>query len=163
MGNEIQINISNQIESIHTYFHDYANRQVNYAYTLRNWLIGMYLFEVEQKGKERAEYGEHLYKNIATDLKNKNIKGMSFTNLHLFKKFFLTYPSIVQLLSEQFLSSENQSIMTVQSLTEQFKLIRLFIKQPGIKFNIVLCQNKSDVELESPMPIIYKQIVACNC
>jgi hypothetical protein len=74
MKNNIQIDISNQIESIHTYFHNYANRQVNYAYTLRNWLIGMYLFEVEQKGKDRAEYGENLYRNIANDLKNKKIK-----------------------------------------------------------------------------------------
>jgi hypothetical protein len=81
-------NISVQIENIHSYFSDYANKQVNYAYTLRNWLIGMYLFEIEQKGQNRAEYGEKLYRNLALKLKGKNIKGMSFTSLHTFKKFF---------------------------------------------------------------------------
>lgn len=113
-------NISVQIENIHSYFSDYANRQVNYAYTLRNWLIGMYLFEIEQKGRDRAEYGEKLYKNLAQKLKDKKIKGMSFTALHTFKKFFQTYPSIVQTLSEQFQDDVNQGFVIVQSLIEQF-------------------------------------------
>lgn len=113
-------NITIKIENIHSYFSDYANRQVNYAYTLRNWLIGMYLFEIEQKGKDRAEYGEKLYKNLALKLKEKNIKGMSFTSLHTFKKFFQVYPSIVQLLPEELFSNENQLVGIVQSTTEQF-------------------------------------------
>ena len=115
-----QEKISIQIESINSYFSDYANRQVNYAYTLRNWLIGMYLFEFEQKGLERAEYGESLYRNIAKSLKDREVKGMSFTSLHTFKKFFQTYPTIVQLLPEQLLSTRNNSFEIVQSLTEQF-------------------------------------------
>jgi predicted nuclease of restriction endonuclease-like (RecB) superfamily len=115
-------NISSQIESIHTYFSDYANKQVNYAYTLRNWLIGMYLFEIEQKGQNRAEYGEKLYKKIAERLKDKNIKGMSFMMLHSFKKFFQTYPSIVQSVTEQFNFIENQDFKIIQSLIGQFKL-----------------------------------------
>jgi predicted nuclease of restriction endonuclease-like (RecB) superfamily len=113
-------NISVQIENIHSYFSDYANKQVNYAYTLRNWLIGMYLFEIEQKGQNRAEYGEKLYRNLALKLKDKNIKGMSFTSLHTFKKFFQIYPSIVQTLSEQFQNNENKRFTIVQSLIEQF-------------------------------------------
>ena len=32
----------------------------------------MYLFEYEQKGKERAEYGEKLYKNLAIVLREKS-------------------------------------------------------------------------------------------
>lgn len=122
MKNNIQIEISNQIESIHTYFHDYAKRQVNYAYTLRNWLIGMYLFEVEQKGKERAEYGENLYRNIAKDLKSKKIKGMSYTFLNTCKQFYLCYSQIIQTVSEQSLLIENQCIEIIQSVSEQFKL-----------------------------------------
>jgi hypothetical protein len=48
---------------------------------------------------------------------------MSFTSLHTFKKFFQTYPSIVQLLPEQLLINGNQYFEIVQSLTEQFKLV----------------------------------------
>lgn len=115
-------NISGQIENIHSYFSNYANKQVNYAYTLRNWLIGMYLFEVEQKGQNRAEYGEKLYRNLAILLKQKGIKGMSFTFLNTCKQFYIYYPQIIQTMSEQFILSENQLFEIVQSVSEQFKL-----------------------------------------
>lgn len=116
-------NISIQIENIHSYFSDYANRQVNYAYTLRNWLIGMYLFEIEQKGKDRAEYGEKLYRNIAERLKEKKIKGMSFTLLNTCKQFYLVYPQIIQTVSEKSFLIGNQVLEIVQSVSEQFELI----------------------------------------
>jgi hypothetical protein len=113
-------NISVQIENIHSYFSDYANKQVNCAYTLRNWLIGMYLFEIEQKGQNRAEYGEKSYRNLALKLKEKKIKGMSFMMLHSFKKFFITYPSIVQSVVEQLQDVDNYDFAIIQSLIGQF-------------------------------------------
>jgi predicted nuclease of restriction endonuclease-like (RecB) superfamily len=113
-------NISVQIENIHSYFNDYANKQVNCAYTLRNWLIGMYLFEIEQKGQNRAEYGEKSYRNLALKLKGKKIKGMSFMMLHSFKKFFITYPSIVQSVIEQLQDVDNYDFSIIQSLIGQF-------------------------------------------
>ena len=141
-------NISIQIESIHTYFFDYANKQVNYAYTLRNWLIGMYLFEYEQKGQDRAEYGENLYKNIAKNLKEKNVKGMSFIMLHNFKNFFLAYPSIIQSLTEQLQKSNYQEFKIIQSLIEQFNLnenktIQSLIGKSEIKKSIKSIANEN--------------------
>ncbi|MGL2993420.1 PDDEXK nuclease domain-containing protein [Flavobacterium sp. TSSA_36] len=136
-------NISIQIENIHSYFSDYANRQVNYAYTLRNWLIGMYLFEIEQKGKDRAEYGEKIYKNLAKKLKEKNIKGMSFMMLHSFKNFFLTYPSIIQLVTEQFQNIENEKFVILQSLIGEFNLEKKAIRHSVIE------QSKSREEVKS--------------
>lgn len=148
-------NISFQIENIHSYFKDYANKQVNYAYTLRNWLIGMYLFEIEQKGQDRAEYGEKLYRNLALKLKGKKIKGMSFTSLHTFKKFFQIYPSIVQTLSEQFQYNENQQFAIVQSLIEQFNSnenikIQSLIGQFGLENNV------KSIAIENPNLFISK-------
>ena len=113
-------NISVQIESINSYFSDYANRQVNYAYTLRNWLIGMYLFEFEQKGQDRAEYGNNLYRNIAKNLKEKKVKGMSLTMLNTCRQFYLIYPQIIQTVSEQSYLIENHDFEIIQSATEQF-------------------------------------------
>lgn len=136
-------NISIQIENIHSYFSDYANRQVNYAYTLRNWLIGMYLFQIEQKGKERAEYGEKIYKNLAKKLKEKNIKGMSFMMLHSFKNFFLTYPSIIQLVTEQFQSFENEKLVIIQSMIGEFNLEKKAIRHSVIE------QTRSKEEVKS--------------
>lgn len=83
------------------YFQQQAQKQVNVALTLRNWLIGAYLVEYEQHGQDKAEYGEKLYKNLASRLKEANLKGLSFTNLHLFKQFYLAYPQIVQSATER--------------------------------------------------------------
>lgn len=39
-----------------------AIRAVNQMATLRNWLIGCYIVEYEQKGSDRAKYGDRLLK-----------------------------------------------------------------------------------------------------
>jgi predicted nuclease of restriction endonuclease-like (RecB) superfamily len=135
-------NLASQILNTHQYFNGYANKQVNYAYTMRNWLIGMYLFEYEQKGKERAEYGEKLYKNLATILKGKNLKGMSFTMLHTYKQFYLTYPQIVRFLTEQFQDIENQSLTIVRLPTEQLRQ-NLEATQPNATITSISVDNPS--------------------
>jgi DUF1016 N-terminal domain len=89
---------------------------VNSHLTLRNWVIGLYLFEYEQKGQDRAQYGARLYKEIASHLKHR--KGFSKRNLHLFVALYKTYPQIVQTLSGQF-GQENWVIPIVQTLSAQ--------------------------------------------
>lgn len=48
---------------------------VNRHLILRNWVIGAYLVEFEQNGKDRAEYGAGLLKRVAADLKKRGIPG----------------------------------------------------------------------------------------
>ena len=80
------------INQVHTYFQNEAVQQVNTTLSLRNWLIGYYLYEYEQQGRDRAAYGERLYKVIASRLKQ--IKGLSEPRLYLCKDFYLAYPQI---------------------------------------------------------------------
>jgi predicted nuclease of restriction endonuclease-like (RecB) superfamily len=91
-----------KISNTHLYFQKQAAKQVDTFLTLRNWVIGYYLFEYEQQGADRATYGDKLYKNVSQKLKENGLSGMSFTNLHLFKQFYLIYPQIIQTVSEQF-------------------------------------------------------------
>ena len=79
------------------YFKLQASRQVDTALTIRNWLFGYYLAEYELNGADRAEYGQRLFKEIAK--RTKHIKGMSESNLYLFKQFYLSYPLIFQSLT----------------------------------------------------------------
>ncbi len=37
-----------------------ASRAVNTSLTLRNWLIGFHIVEYEQRGTDRAQYGDKL-------------------------------------------------------------------------------------------------------
>jgi hypothetical protein len=39
-----------------------AVKAINRMQTMRNWLIGYYIVEFEQHGKDRAEYGANLLK-----------------------------------------------------------------------------------------------------
>ena len=77
----------------------------------RNWLIGFYIVEFEQKGEDRAKYGEKLLEKIVEEAKN--IKGFSHRNLKLFRQFYFTYPQIGQTLSAQFQRTEHQEIIGV--------------------------------------------------
>ncbi len=56
------------IEQTDNYFLKQAQKQVNTALTVRNWLVGFYIVEYEQHGTDRAEYGEKLFKRIAAQL-----------------------------------------------------------------------------------------------
>lgn len=50
--------------------------------------------EYEQKGKERAEYGEVLLERLAKDLTNKFGKGFGRENLRLMRQFYLAYQNL---------------------------------------------------------------------
>ena len=41
-----------------------AIRAINQMATLRNWLIGCYIVEYEQEGRDRAKYGDRLLKRL---------------------------------------------------------------------------------------------------
>jgi hypothetical protein len=115
----------NIIQATHQQTEKSAWQQVNMNLSMRNWLIGYYLYQFEQKGNSRAGFGIQLYKKLAGHLKKKNVKGMSFTNLHLFKQFYLAYPQFVQTVSEQMKKGQ---IQIVQTLSEQFKSSKKSVK-----------------------------------
>jgi len=73
-----------------------ANKSVNQLLTIRNWLIGYYIVVYEQEGDDRAKYGKRLIKTLSDRI---SIKGLSSRNLNLFRKFYLSYPEILQLLT----------------------------------------------------------------
>lgn len=82
-------------------------RNINQLLTLRNWLVGAYIFEYEQSGEDRAVYGEQLLKKLSNDLSKREHKGFSVTNLKYFREVALVYPlpQIGQTLSDLFSNS----------------------------------------------------------
>lgn len=111
-------NLVHQIQLIDSNLSAQANKAVNQLLTIRNWLIGHYIVEFEQKGEERALYGDKLIETLAKNLKNSNIKGLSSRNLNLFREFYLAFPEILQSPSEEF---KNQLENISQSLTAELK------------------------------------------
>ena len=58
---------------------------------MRNWLIGYYIVEYEQNGKDRAEYGAKLLKKLEERV---NRKGMTTTLFKWARKFYRLYPQM---------------------------------------------------------------------
>jgi len=116
--------LATQIAQVHETLYKKATSAVNVSLTLRNWFIGYYIVEYEQKGEDRAKYGEKLIRTLSNKLKSK-ISGMSFTNLNMYRKFYLVYPQIIQALPEQLnnliirTASEQLSSQKIQPLAEQ--------------------------------------------
>ncbi|AHF16490.1 PDDEXK nuclease domain-containing protein [Niabella soli] len=107
------------IQQAHQHLQAQAVRAVNQALTVRNWLIGYYIVEFEQSGKERARYGQQLIPEIAKEIK---INGLSITNLKIFRQFYLVYPQIGQTVSDQWnflLNADNQQITIGQTVSDQ--------------------------------------------
>ena len=73
-----------------------AIRAVNQMATLRNWLIGCYIVVYEQKGSDRAKYGERLLKRLEERL---NTRGLNETLFRNSRTFYNLYPQIAELFS----------------------------------------------------------------
>jgi predicted nuclease of restriction endonuclease-like (RecB) superfamily len=84
------------IEAANNYFLTQVQKQVNTALTLRNWIIGQYIVEYEQKGEDRAKYGQQLFKEISQSLKGVGLDSLRERHLYICKDFYLVYPEILQ-------------------------------------------------------------------
>jgi predicted nuclease of restriction endonuclease-like (RecB) superfamily len=71
---------------------DKAIRLVDYERTLMYWQIGQRIFEEEQQGKDRADYGNYLTKFIADQLEPEYGSGFSKRQIELFRQFYRTFP-----------------------------------------------------------------------
>jgi hypothetical protein len=56
------------------------------------WLIGKRIFEEEQAGKDRADYGTYLIKNISKQLQPEFGSGFSIRQLERYRQFYRTFP-----------------------------------------------------------------------
>lgn len=107
------------IQQTNDFLQQNAVKAVNRHITLRNWLIGFYIVEFEQKGNDRAQYGNQLIAELSKTIK---IKGLSETNLKLCRQFYNTYPQILGLLPQEF--DEKNTVLSIgQSPTDQLQII----------------------------------------
>lgn len=92
--------LSQQIATIDVALKSEAAKAVNRLLTIRNWFVGYYLVTYEQEGEDRAEYGSKLLERLANSPELKKVKGMTRAELSRYRQFYLTYPKIIQTLSE---------------------------------------------------------------
>ena len=71
---------------------NHAARSVDQARVLMYWNIGKRIFEKEQQGKERADYGSFLLETLSKNLAPLYGSGFSVRQLEICRKFYRTYP-----------------------------------------------------------------------
>ena len=98
---------------------NYAYNAVNVALVERNWLLGYRISEEELNGKDRADYGKEVIKNLSKKLMEKYGNGFEKTNLYYFWQFYIKFPNIFHTLcgkSERLLSwSHYRTLLRVEN------------------------------------------------
>lgn len=69
-----------------------AVRSVDFCRVQMYWNLGKRIFEEEQQGKERADYGTYLIKNLASTLKSEYGSGFGIRQLEQSRQFYRIYP-----------------------------------------------------------------------
>jgi hypothetical protein len=90
-----------QIHSIIATAKDRAIRSVDTERVLMYWQIGKVIFEEEQQGKDRADYGKYLIKSISETFQPQFGSGFSIRQLERYRQFYRTFP-ITSALRTQF-------------------------------------------------------------
>ena len=69
-----------------------AVRSVDFCRVQMYWQLGRRIFEEEQKGQDRAEYGAYIIKNLAKDLEVEYGSGFGVRQLETCRQFYRLYP-----------------------------------------------------------------------
>ena len=69
-----------------------AIRSVDYHRTVMYWHIGERIFNEEQQGKDRADYGNYLIKYLSEQLQPEFGSGFSVRQLELMRQFYRVFP-----------------------------------------------------------------------
>lgn len=84
----------NVIRQVHEQSAALVNRTVNTTLTLRNWVIGGYIREYEQRGADRAQYGTRLLERLSDSLQHCLDRSYTGRYLGLCRQLFDVYPGI---------------------------------------------------------------------
>lgn len=85
-------NIIHEIKSLIAKAKEGAIRSVDHHRTVMYWHIGERIFNEEQQGKDRADYGNYLIKFLSEQLQPEFGSGYSIRQLERYRQFYRTFP-----------------------------------------------------------------------
>lgn len=93
-----------------------AARSVDQILTVRSWLIGAWIIAYEQRGEDRARYGERLLESIALAIRERGVTGLSQSSLKNCRQVASVWPRLV---IRQTLSGESVPALDLPEFPEQ--------------------------------------------
>jgi predicted nuclease of restriction endonuclease-like (RecB) superfamily len=89
---ELSQNLIHEIKSLIAKAKEGAIRSVDHHRTVMYWHIGKRIFNEEQQGKDRADYGNYLIKYLSEQLQPEYGSGFSVRQLERYRQFYRTFP-----------------------------------------------------------------------
>lgn len=115
MKNRLNTNFFSQIVDLLQSARNNVVHTINHTMVTTYFEIGRKIVEEEQNGKDRAEYGKRLLKDLSKVLTSEFGKGFSVTNIQQMRSFYLSYQK------QQTLSVKSENT-NQQTLSVDFKL-----------------------------------------
>ena len=99
-SDEIRKSFVNDVKNIINEARATAVRSVDSCRVQMYWNIGRRIFEEEQQGKQRADYGTYLIKNLSQCIEPEYGSGFSYRQLAFCRQFYTLYPIVNALRSQ---------------------------------------------------------------
>ncbi|MBU3968582.1 MAG: DUF1016 family protein [Euryarchaeota archaeon] len=150
--NELYRNISDILQTAR----QNAYHAINFVMVEAYWNIGKLIVEEEQQGKQRADYGTHLIKNLSVKLNADFGKGFSEQSLWNMRLFYLKFPILSALRREltwthykMLLLIENKNALSyyIQEAAQQNWSVRALERQINSLYyeRLLTSRNKAPV------------------
>ncbi|WP_333700564.1 PDDEXK nuclease domain-containing protein [Bacteroides congonensis] len=154
------VNFIREIKQIVIEARQKAYTAINSAMVEAYWQMGKRIVEEEQQGKERADYGTQLIKELSMELTKEFGKGFSLPSLYNYRLFYQTFPEIFstpwRILSwshyKRLLTVSNPEARTwyLKEAQEQMWSYRTLDRNIGSQYyeRLLLSHDKGKVETE---------------
>ena len=113
MNMKLSKNIISQIQQVISNAQSSAIRAVDNQRVLMYWQIGKIIFEEQQQGKDRAEYGKYLIKSISNEFQPQFGTGFSVRQLERYRQFYRQFP-IASALRSQFNWTHYKLLLSIE-------------------------------------------------
>lgn len=119
---ELSKSFINEIRTIITQNREQAVRSVDHLRVLTYWQVGKRIFEEEQQGKERADYGAFLIKSLAKEIQPEFGSGFSIRQLERYRQFYRMFP-IASALRTQFNWTHYKILLPIDNQDKRYYYI----------------------------------------
>lgn len=153
---KVKSSLLNDVREIISAARTQAVRSVDSCRVQMYWHIGRRIFEEEQLGKDRADYGTYLIKNLAKQLEPEYGSGFSVRQLEMCRQFYRLYP-ITNALRSQL--NWTQYRLLIQMYVNYYDRVEKTAEEnPTI--GILLCTDKNDTVVRMALPEDNRTILA---
>lgn len=112
--------LSDLISNLHQSAYSSSVKAINRFATVRNYVIGYYIVEYEQRGSDRAKYGDRLLKRLTEKVNKRGINETLLTNC---RKFYQTYPQIQSFLEGKNPTTSEELLQISPTISEELNEI----------------------------------------